>query len=142
MVLYLIVIVSKRMPIDAPKTGIQLRHSRLLNQLLRISNRPVITDNNIIDLNLTESPYSTHAIYFVIIFRWCSSFAAFFTILATYSSISKIQAKSDGEILIKRSVVKPYSIKSAFRPSATDISLISSHLRLKVKIMALIIQRS
>jgi len=80
----------------------------------------VITDNNIIDLNLTESPYSTYAIHFVIIFRWCSSFAAFFMILATYSSSSRIQAKSEGE----------------------DIALISSFLRLKVKIVALIIQRS
>ena len=38
------------------KAGIQLRNSRLSNQLQRLSNRFVITDNNIIDLNLTESP--------------------------------------------------------------------------------------
>gem|GEM_PF-6103262 len=102
------------------KAWIQLRNSRLLNQLRRVSNRLVITDNNIIDPNLTEFPYSTFVIHSVIIFRWCSSFAAFFMILATYSSSSRTQAKSEGE----------------------DISLISSFLRLKVKIVALIIQRS
>jgi hypothetical protein len=44
-------------------------------------------------------------------------------ILATYSSIPNIEARSDGESLINRSDVKLCSIKITFRPSASPLAM-------------------